>query len=161
MASGDLPLYQMASWSFQPFDHNRHGPKSGGCFAFLRGARCPSNTMSPGPRLISVSSGVLMHLAVWPQQTWAKNWGSCALYWGGELVPISHNVAWAAACHHTKTSQSIEPFGYNTPTSLTKRQDKQDRQRSDSIGRTKTCTYFIEFAVGVTDGRGSVGGREK
>jgi len=25
----DVPPYQMASWSIQPFDDNRHGPKSG------------------------------------------------------------------------------------------------------------------------------------
>ena len=26
----DLPPYQVASWSIQPFGHNRHGPKIGG-----------------------------------------------------------------------------------------------------------------------------------
>jgi len=29
-----LPLYQVASWSIQPFGRNRHGPKIGGCGAF-------------------------------------------------------------------------------------------------------------------------------
>ena len=40
--------------------HNRHGPKRGGgllCL-FHRGAGSPSNTMWPGPRSISVPSGV-------------------------------------------------------------------------------------------------------
>jgi len=26
-----LPFYQVASWSIQPFGHNRHWPKCGGC----------------------------------------------------------------------------------------------------------------------------------
>jgi len=39
-------------------------------------AGSPSNTMWPGPRTTSVSSGILIHPAVWPQQTWAENWGS-------------------------------------------------------------------------------------
>jgi len=33
----------------------------------------------------SVPSGILIHPAVWPQQTWAKNWGFCAHL--GELDP--------------------------------------------------------------------------
>jgi len=33
----------------QLFNHNRHGPKSGGC-PFNGGADSPSNTMAPGPR---------------------------------------------------------------------------------------------------------------
>ena len=36
-----------------------------------------------------------MHPAVWPQQTWAKNWG------GGPGSP-SNKVAWAKAYLHTK-----------------------------------------------------------
>jgi len=30
-----LPPYQVASWSIQPFGHNRHGLKIGGCAPFL------------------------------------------------------------------------------------------------------------------------------
>ena len=30
----DLPPYQVASWSMQPFGHSRHGPKSGGGVLF-------------------------------------------------------------------------------------------------------------------------------
>jgi len=38
-----------------------------------------SNTMSPGPTSTSLSSGILIHPAVWPQQTWAEHWvGGCA-----------------------------------------------------------------------------------
>jgi len=41
------------------------------------GAGTPSNTIWPGTRPTSVPSGILMHVAVWPQQTSAENWGLC------------------------------------------------------------------------------------
>jgi len=70
-----LPLYQLASWSILPFGHNRHEPKSGGkllCpFPWGGRAGSPFNTMSPEPRPTSAPSGILIHTAIWPQQTWA------------------------------------------------------------------------------------------
>jgi len=49
--------------------HNRHGPKRGGGAAvplsWEQGP--PFNTLWPGPRSISVLSGVFIHAAVWPQ----------------------------------------------------------------------------------------------
>ena len=48
-----------------------------------------NEAMWPGPRPTSVPSGILIHPAVWPQQTWAKNWGLYSFFWGGgSLVPI-------------------------------------------------------------------------
>jgi len=44
----------------------------------------PSNTKSPGPRPPSIPSGILVHPAVWPQQTWVENWGG--LYPLGEVA---------------------------------------------------------------------------
>ena len=38
-------------------------------------AGTPSNTMSPEPMATSVLSGILIHPAVWPQQTWAEKVG--------------------------------------------------------------------------------------
>jgi len=38
---------------------------------FLGVAGPPSNTKSPGPRPTSIPSGILVHLAVWPQRTLA------------------------------------------------------------------------------------------
>ena len=35
----------------------------------------PSNTVSPGLKPTSVPSGILILPAVWPQVTWAENWG--------------------------------------------------------------------------------------
>ena len=47
------------------------------------GAWFPSNTVWPGPRSTSVPSGILIHPAVRPQQTWVENWGLCPLGMGG------------------------------------------------------------------------------
>ena len=58
----------------------------GGC-APWGGAGSASNTMLPGPRPTSIPSGILIHPAVWPQQTWAENWGCYATFWGGALGP--------------------------------------------------------------------------
>jgi len=61
----------------------------GGCAPFKR-SWIPCNTMWPGPRPTSISSGVLIYLAVWPQQTVAENWGGGSVpFWGkGSWVPI-------------------------------------------------------------------------
>jgi len=98
-----LASYQVASWSIQLFGHNRHGPKFGGLCPLECGAGSTSNTiapqiqyvcwhcahykclyyyiiitMLPGPRPTIVPSGILIHPAVWPQQTWTENWGAVA-----------------------------------------------------------------------------------
>ena len=57
------------------------GRKEGCCAPFV-GSWVPSNTIWPGPKPPSAPSGILVHLAVWPQQTWAENWG-CAPFWRG------------------------------------------------------------------------------
>jgi len=52
------------------------GRKEGGAAVPLSGgggAGTPCNTMWPGPRPTSVPSGILIHQAVWPQETWAEN----------------------------------------------------------------------------------------
>ena len=49
------------------------------------GAGSPCNTMRPGPKPTFMPRGILIHPAVWSQQTWAENWGREAvpLFWGG------------------------------------------------------------------------------
>ena len=76
LCRGLLP-YQVACSSIQPFGHNRHGPKIGwcGCAFFLEVAASQSNTKSPEPRPTSIPSGMLIPVAIWPQQIRAKNWG--------------------------------------------------------------------------------------
>jgi len=65
-----LPLYQVASWSIQPFGYNRYGPKIGGCAPFWgRGAASPSNIIWPGTRPACVPSLILICRTVWPQYT--------------------------------------------------------------------------------------------
>jgi len=66
-----LLLQELGScWDGQPFGHNRHEPKSGGCCAlFHAGAGSPSNTMWPWPRPTSTLSDILIHPTVWPQYT--------------------------------------------------------------------------------------------
>jgi len=98
-----LPPCQVSSWSIQPFGHNRHGPKIGGgqlCWPFLCGGDgSPSNTMCPGLRPISEPNGILIHPAIWPQETWAADYMdagkacACKFRKWGAAVPIS--VGWA------------------------------------------------------------------
>ena len=47
----------------------------------------PHLTMWPQPRPTSVPSGILIHPAVWPQQTWAESLGTVPIF-GGAAVPI-------------------------------------------------------------------------
>jgi len=59
---------------------------SGGGAAPLWGrARSPSNTMWPEPRSTFVSSGILIHPAVWPKQIWAENGVLCPFFGAREL----------------------------------------------------------------------------
>ena len=48
--------------------------------------------MSPGPRPTALRSAVLISRCVWPQQTWAENWGT-VLFWGGGAGSPS-NTMW-------------------------------------------------------------------
>jgi len=50
--------------------------------------------MSPGPRPTTIASGILIHPAVWSQQTSAENWGVAVPLFGGAM---QHNVARAEA----------------------------------------------------------------
>ena len=65
------------------------------------GSWVPMNTMWPGSRPTFVPSGILIHPAIWPQQTWPKL-GMLCPFLGGSWVPIQHNVPWAEAYLHTK-----------------------------------------------------------
>ena len=63
--------------------------KNPGLCAFGGGVVSPSNTMSHGPRFTSLPGNILIHWAVWPQQTWAENCkrGSVPLWGGGAGSP--------------------------------------------------------------------------
>jgi len=63
-----------------------------------------SLTISPGPWSTSLPSGVFIHTAVWPQQTWARNWvGAVPFFLRGAVSPITiEQSCWAKAYLHTK-----------------------------------------------------------
>jgi len=63
------------------------GQKVGAVPLFRWAAGSPSNAMWSAPRPTSVPSGILIHPGIWPQQTWAENWGLCPLFLKGELDP--------------------------------------------------------------------------
>jgi len=91
-----------------------------------------SNTKSLWPRPTSISSRILIHPAVWSQWTWAENWGwGCAPLGRESWIPIKHNVAGAEAYPHAKFHLDLS----NRLATIHKHR-RQDRQRSDSIGRT-------------------------
>jgi len=64
-------------------------------------------------------SAISIHPAVWPQQTWAENWG-CAPLGEGELGPHLTQCGQGRGLPACQVSSwSIQPFGHNTPTSQT------------------------------------------
>jgi len=70
------------------------GRKLGALFPFLgRGARSPSNTMLLGLRPTFLPSSILIHPAVWAQQTLAKNWGALPPFWGGGAGSLSNRMS--------------------------------------------------------------------
>ena len=69
------------------------GRKRGDCTPFfVERAGSPSSTMWPGPRPTSVASGILIHPAVWRQQTWVENWGAVPLL--GREAGSPPNTMW-------------------------------------------------------------------
>jgi len=64
-----------------------HSDKLNKCSAVAEMATIWPHTMWPGPRSTSVPSGIFVHPDVWPQQTWAENWGLCP-FLGKGSVPI-------------------------------------------------------------------------
>jgi len=82
----------------------------------------------------SIPSDILIHAAIWPQQIWAEI-VVCARLGEGSWVPTYHNVARAEAHLHAKFH--LDPS--NRLATVHERHiqtDRQDRQRTDSIGRT-------------------------
>jgi len=101
-----------------------------------RGHGFQSNTTWPGQRPISVPSGILIHQAIWPQQTWAKNWEGAVPFSGGAGSPS--NTMWPGPRPITTPSFIlIHPTVWPQYTNVRDRTNRQtDRERSDSTGRT-------------------------
>jgi len=141
--------YPSTKWHLDPCNRlaTTRGPKLGVlCPPFGGRAGSPSNTMSPGLRSTSVPSGILIHPAVWPQQTWTKNWG-CAPFGEGELGPHLKYYGRGRGYLHAKFY--LDPSNRLATILQHHRQTGQtDRQRSDSIGRTVFGRLFVKrFAL--------------
>jgi len=93
----------------------------------------PSNTMSPGPRPTSLPSGILIYPAVWPQQTWAENWGAVPAL--GRGAGLHSNTVWPGP-----RPTSIPGVILIHATVWPQYTNVTDRQLSDSIGQTILST---------------------
>jgi len=81
------------------------------CHLF-RGDGLPCNTMSPGTRPTSIPSDIFIHPVVWPQQTWAENWGAVPFF--EELGPYLTLCGVGRGQPPCRVSPgSIQPFGHN------------------------------------------------
>ena len=112
----------------------------------------PHLTQRPSPMPTSVPSAILIHPDVWPQYTWAENWGICPLFGeelGAHLTQCGQAEAYLHAMFHLDPSNRLarvhqKRYRQTDRTDMTDKTgqtDKQtDRQRSDSIGRTALQT---------------------
>ena len=127
--------YFRTKWHFDPPSRLATidmGRKVGGgaVSALFRGrAGSPSSSVSWTEVYTSVSSGILIHPAVWPQHTWAENW---ELYpFGGHWYPSS--TVWPGQRPtFIPSGILIHPTVWPQYTNVTDIQDRHDRQRSDS-----------------------------
>jgi len=97
-----------------------------------------------------MASAILIHPAVWPQWTWAENWGGGLrpLPFGGRGAGSLSNIMWTGP---RPTCMPSFIFRHRLATIHQRyrqyRQDRTDRQRSDSIGRTVLQTVAQKSAV--------------
>jgi len=86
-----------------------------GLCPFPRRSWAPSNTMWPGPRSTSVRSRILIHPAVWPQQTVRKFGGLLCRFFRGELGPhVTQYGLGRGLTPYQVASWSMQPFAHNT-----------------------------------------------
>jgi len=106
-----------------------------------------SSTKSPGTRPTSIPSGILIHPAVWPQQTWAENWRCIPLGAGSPS-----NTMWSGQrpiC--TPSFILIIATIWPQYTNVTDRQDRTDngpiayRANRFTNGRPKTIYVLLGF----------------
>ena len=68
--------------------------------------------MSPGLRPTSVSSGILVHSAVWPQYTWAEKWGAAVPFSGGSWA--QSNTMWPGPVGRKVEGRAVVPLSVGT-----------------------------------------------
>jgi len=91
--------------------------------------------MSLGSRPTFLQSGVFIHRAIWPQQTWAENWGLCP-FRGGEPGYPSNTMWPGPRSTSTPSFVLIRPTVWPQYANVTDRTGQTDRQRSYSMMRT-------------------------
>jgi len=91
--------------------------------------------MWSGPRPTSMPSGISIHPAIWPQHIWAENCGAVHL-WGRGRCPHPIWPEQRPTC--MPSFILIHPTFWPQYANVT---DRQDRRRSDSIGRTVLRFY--------------------
>ena len=106
-------------------------PKIGRLCPFLGVALSPCNTKSPGLRPSYIRSDILIHVAIWPQQTWAENYELSPF--GGVGAGSPSNTMWPEprpTC--VPCFILIRPtVGHSAPTSQTDRINRTDRQTDE------------------------------
>ena len=128
-----LPPYQVASWSIQPFGHNRRGPKIGGSALFFGRGLDPHTTQCHLGRAYLPTKWHLdpsSHVAT--TDMGQKLGGLCPFGGGGAGSPS--NAMWPGPRPTCMPSFIlIHPTVWPQCTNVT---DRTDKQWSDSIGRT-------------------------
>ena len=134
MATIDKMAYLPTQWHLDPFSRlaaTDMGRKLRAVPFGGSGAVSLSNTMWPGPRPTSMQSFILIHPAVWPQQTCTENWGLlCPIFFWGEDGSPS-NTMWPGPTLYLQAKFHLDlsnPFGLNTPTLQTYGTDRQDNK---------------------------------
>ena len=104
-----------------------------------------------GPMPTFVPSGILIHPAVWPRQTWAENWGLCPFSEEGSWVPS--NTMWPGprpTC--TPSFIFIHPIVWPQYTNVTDRTVQETdnglmayRANRFTNGRPKTTSFLNQF----------------
>ena len=128
-------LYQVASWSIQPFGHNRHGLKTGGCVLFLG--------VGLGPHLTQCRLGRGLppyQVASWSNHPFGHN------RHGMKIGGCATLAMWPGPRHNSMPIFIlVHPTIWPQYTNVTDRQT--DRQWTDSTGRTVLQTVTQNTAL--------------
>ena len=139
MWPGPRPTFVQSKWHLDPSSRLAiidMGRKLRGLCPFLGEGELPQLCPHLTQRRLGgayLPGGILIHPAVWPQQTWAgPKIGGYAPLVRGSWVPIWHNATRAEA--YLRAKFQLDPS--NRLATIHLRYRQTDSQRSDSIGRT-------------------------
>ena len=130
-----LPAYQVVCWSIQPFGHSIDMHRSGGCGAHFGGrAGCLSNNVAWTEAYL-LTKWILIHPAVWRQQTWSENWGLCPLFEGEAGSPSNTMSPAGLRSTSIPSGMLIHRTIWRQYTNATEKQRKLDRQNRQTAVR--------------------------